>query len=235
MGESAVRFVVRRLNWRHAGAFFVRLPGEVRLGSFDTFDAAEADRAARESEVRARVNPFCCGTAWHALSAMPEPVFRDWVRDAGLEPPAGDSLAEWVAWWKDGHAAWSEEQVWRVWQGLDRVRFFEVFERPAGAVAFAVVRVMWEYNDAWYEPGAEGGRTVKAYRSRERAEKERQRLEAEAREEWDDVHYVEAQRWELADWPSLPRAYGAECRQACEELGVRLYEVVEIDLAEGTS
>ena len=61
--SDALRFVVRRLNWRPAGDRFIRLPGEVRLSSFDTLEAAEADRAAREAEVRARVNPFTCGTA----------------------------------------------------------------------------------------------------------------------------------------------------------------------------
>src|SRR4051812_202755 len=183
--SDASRFVVRQLNWRPAGDRFVRLPGETRLTSFESFDAAETDRAAREAEVRARVNPFRCGTAWHALTTFPEPMFRDWVADVGLTPPPG-GLDPWVAWWAEGHAVWTAEQRWHVWAGLNRVRFFEVIERPASAVAFAVVRVMWSYTDEWYEPGSEGGSAVRAYRSRERAEAECRRLEERARLTWDE-------------------------------------------------
>ncbi|MDY3563614.1 hypothetical protein R5W23_005230 [Gemmata sp. JC673] len=228
------RFVVRRLNWRPAGEHFIRLPGEVRLGAFDTFDAASADRHTREAEVRGRVNPFKCGTAWHALTVMPEPVFRDWVRDVGLEPPPANTLAGWLAWWDGTQHARTAEQTERVWDGLTRVRFFDTVERPAGEVAFAVVRVTWEYNDAWYEPSAEGGRTVKAFRSRARAEAERERLEAEARRQWDNRHWVQAVRWELADWPSLGDRVGTDSEKAFDRLGVRLYEVIEVDLGEGT-
>jgi len=231
--SDAARFVVRRLNWRPAGDRFIRLPGEVRLASFATFDTAENDRVARETEVRGRVNPFKCGTAWHALTTFPEAVFRDWVADSGLAPPDG-GLDEWAAWWAGEPADRTAEQRWRVWDGLNRVRFFEVIDRPASAVAYAVVRVMWEYNDAWYEPGAEGGRTVRAFRSRERAEAERQRLDAEARRAWDDRHWVETRRWELSAWPARGKAAGTESTEAFERRGVPLYEVVEIDIGEGT-
>lgn len=229
------RFVVRRLNWRPAGEYFIRLPGEVRLGAFDTFDAADGDRRTREAEVRARVNPFKCGTAWHALTALPEAVFRDWVRDTGLEPPPAGAPTDWLAWWDGTQDARTAEQTERVWDGLTRVRFFDVLERPAGEVAFAVVRVMWEYNDAWYEPGAEGGRTVKAFRSRERADAECARLEAEGRRQWYDRCRIEAGRWELADWPALGDRSGVDSEKAFGRIGVRLYEVVEIDLREGAT
>jgi hypothetical protein len=239
--SDAPRFVVRRLNWRPAGDRFIRLPGEVRLGSFDALEPAEAERTAREAEVRARVNPFKCETAWHALTTFPQPVFLDWLQDRGVLPPvawtaraaAGVPLDEWAEWWQRiGHVL-DAEQVAHVWAGLNRVRFFETIERPASAVAFAVVRVMWEWNDSWYEPGAEGGRTVRAYRSRERAEAERQRLETEARREWGD-HWVEARRWELGAWPALGDEVGTESNKAFDQIGVHLYEVVEIDLGEGT-
>jgi hypothetical protein len=231
--SDAVRFVVRRLNWRPAGDRFIRLPGESRLASFDTFDAAEADRAARESEVRDRVNPFRCGTAWHALTTIPEPMFRDWVADVGLTPAPVPGPEAWVAWWAEGHEAWTAEQRWHVWAGLNRVRFFEVIERPASTVAFAVVRVMWQYNDQWYEPGSEGGGTVRAYRDRERAEAECRRLEERARREWDDRYRVETWRWESDRWPALNEEEGIEEDEAFDRRGARLYEVVEIDVGEG--
>lgn len=235
--SDAPRFVVRRLNWRPAGDRFIRLPGEVRLASFDSLDLAEIDCALREGEVRARVDPFKCGTTWHALTTFPEPVFRDWLRDGGLLPPEAWNehvsvpLDEWVEWWQRVGHTHSSEEVAHLWTGLNRVRFFEVVERPVSSVAFAVVRVMWEYNDAWYEPGAEGGRTVRAYRSRERAEAECQRLEDEARAEWSVGESVSAQRWELGDWPALGEDSGTEVSEALKQ-GVPLYEVVEIDLGE---
>jgi hypothetical protein len=50
-------------------------------------EEAEADRARREADVRARVkNPFICGPNHAARSRLPEPVFEDWLRDAGMEP-----------------------------------------------------------------------------------------------------------------------------------------------------
>lgn len=220
------RFVVRRLNWRPAGDAFIRLPGETRLASFDTFDDAEADRIRREHEVRGRVNPFRCGTAFHTLTTLPEPVFADWVADAGLTPPERPAVGfvDWAAWWAAGHATWTEEQRARVWDGLNHVRFFEVIERPPSAVAYAVVRVMWEYNDNWYEPGAEGGRTVIAYRSREAAERRRAELEAGAE---DRPSYVETGRWRHENWPAIE---GDGSVTEFGKSGAPMYEVVEIDL-----
>lgn len=242
--SDASRFVVRRLNWRPAGDRFIRLPGETRLTSFDSFDAAEADRAAREADVRARVNPFRCGTAWHALTTLPQPIYLDWLQDGGLPPPeswferaATDTvpLQEWGEWWAKLAHTLSAEQTANVWAGLNRVRFFEVIERPASAVAFAVVRVMWQYNDQYYEPGSEGGLTVRAYRSRERAEAECRRLEERARREWDARHFAETWRWELESWPALHEEGGFEEGEAFDRRGARLYEVVEVDLGEGGS
>lgn len=228
MSES--RFVVRRLNWREAGALFVRLPGEVRLASFDTFEAADADRARREAQVRDRVNPFRCGTAWHALTAFPEGVFRDWLSDVSLAPPDGATLGDWAQWWADGSAAWPAEHRARVWEGLDRVRFFETIERPASAVAYAVMRVLWEYNDSWYDPGTEGGLTVRAFRSRERADAECARLEAEARTGWVDDHSIGTQRWQLDEWPKFGEDTAFDAAEALDAYGARLFEVVEIDV-----
>jgi len=238
------RFVVRRLNWRPSGGRFIRLPGETRLISFDTLEEAEADRLRREAEVRARVNPFQCGTTWHALTTLPQAIFLDWLQDGNLFPPivwteraVGDEipLEEWAEWWQRIGHTHQPQEVEHMWNGLNRVRFFEVIERPVSAVAYAVVRVMWEYNDSWYEPGEEGGRTARAFRSRARAEAEQKRLEAEARKQWDDYHWVDARRWELSDWPALGPVEGTESEEAFERRGVRLYEVIEIDLGEDAS
>ncbi|MBN9117671.1 MAG: hypothetical protein J0I06_00620 [Planctomycetes bacterium] len=210
----ATHFVVSRLTWRVAGwdRVFVRLPGETRVAAFADRPAAEADRADRESAARKVVNPFRCGSNWGERSHLPEPVFRDFIRDVGIEPPVLVPLSEtdekgnhlsryarmalreqappagtfrdWGAWWDATAPALSAEQVARVWEGLDRVQFFRVDERPVRPVGFVVVEVRWQYNDEWFYPPPEGGGPHTAYRSRERAEAECARMNADAREEW---------------------------------------------------
>jgi hypothetical protein len=199
---------VSRLNWRPTGKrVLVRLPGETRVAAFADFDAADADRTDREAAARAIVNPFCCGVVWCDRSHLPEPVFRDFVRDAGVEPPTivapadpdghpalrkrrqqaeapESGFVSWAAWWEATAPALSAEQCARVWEGLGRVRFFRTEERPVRSVAYTVVEIRWNYNDMWYYPGDEGGEHVVAYRSRERAEAECARRNAEARERW---------------------------------------------------
>ena len=208
----ATHFVVSRVNWRVAGydRAFARLPGETRVAAFGDFDAAEADRATREEAARKLVNPFRCGTVWADRSRLPEPVFRDFIKDAGLEPPAivapafdpssprylpgvrikhlidtqATEFPTWADWWDTTAPTLSAELVARVWEGLDRVRFFQAEERPVRAVAFAVVEISWNYNDEWFYPAAEGGAPHTAYRTRERADAECARMNAEARERW---------------------------------------------------
>jgi hypothetical protein len=210
----ATHFVVSRLTWRVAGweRVFVRLPGEARVAAFDTAEAAEADRAAREEAVRKAVNPFRCGGNWGERSHLPEAVFRDFIKDAGIEPPTfahvpvldrdgkpvprrrerfferppqpEGTFRDWPSWWTATAPTLSAEQVARVWEGLDRVRFFQVEQRPVRQVAFVVVEVQWNYNDEWYYPPPEGGGAHTAYRSRERADAECARMNAEARERW---------------------------------------------------
>jgi hypothetical protein len=213
----ATHFVVSRLTWRPAGyaRMFVRLPGETRVAAFADFDSAEADRAKRELAARATVNPFRCGTNWGERSHMPEAVFRDFIKDAGIEPPTiveppttdedgkplsrqarrlkqkepppPETFRSWDSWWDAVGPTLSAERVARVWEGLDRVRFFSVEERPVRTVAYVVVEISWSYNDEWYYPPAEGGGAHSAYRTRERAEAECARLNHEARERWRDA------------------------------------------------
>ena len=50
--------------------------------------------------------------------------------------------------------------------------FYTVAERPVRPVGYAVIEVEWRYNDEWYYPPTEGGRAVRVFRSRDRAEEE---------------------------------------------------------------
>ena len=41
----------------------------------------------RGRELAAGVNPFRCGTTWAERAHLPEAVFRDFIADAGIDPP----------------------------------------------------------------------------------------------------------------------------------------------------
>jgi len=213
------------------------MPGFTPVGALPSFEEAEADRRRREDEVRARVvNPFICGPNHAARSRLPEPVFCDWLRDAGIEPTSSD----WVEWWEQVRANLSAEQISHVWAGLDRVRFFEVVARPEGRIGYAVVNVEWEYNDDWMEPGAEGGAPLKVFRRWAAAEALRRDAEEFARYDRqpdpydDDPMRYDVQRWEVeAFWPLGPPPKGPHRFDNAVLLGsgeVPFYEIVEVEL-----
>jgi hypothetical protein len=185
MNRAATHFVVSRRNWRYAGrtGLLVLMPGEARVAVFPTAAEADADARVREAEARRKVNPFRFGATWADRSHLPEPLFCDFLRDAGIEIP-DEKDRDWAKWWESTGAALSAAQRERVWEGLDRVRFFAVAERPERPVVYAVVEVKWNFNDQWYYPGPEGGEVQVAYRSRDRAEQECERRNAEARAQW---------------------------------------------------
>ena len=185
MAGAGTRFVVKRLNWSEHYRGTTRQPGEVALASFDTFDAADADRAAREAERRTSLNPFECGNAIQYWTHFDEPRLRDWLMDHGIDPPgANKDAATWAAWWKADHKKLGAEKRAVVWEVLDKVRFFAVREEPACVVGYAVLAINWEYNDENYTADAEGGRLFKVYRTRARAEAACAAQNEEAREAW---------------------------------------------------
>jgi hypothetical protein len=233
-------FVVSRLNWRvDWNRGFVRAAGDARVSAFADFATAETDRAAREAAAREVVNPFRCGGTWGERSHMPEPVFRDFIADAGIEPPTlvpvptthpdgrpvtpperrklereappPGTFRDWTAWWDAVAPALSAEQRGRVWEGLDRVRFFRVEERPVRQIGFVVLQIEWNYNDEWYFPPSEGGGAYHAYRTRERAEVECAKLNAEAREQWRQRLRLpaagEPMGWEAYAFDMFPRVF----------------------------
>jgi hypothetical protein len=89
---------------------------------------AEKFRAEREAEVRAKRNPFCHAKDLEEQTSMPAGVFHDWLVDAGLAPPHPSPRpgADWPAWWDEEMPKMTREQRARVWQALDKVRFFVV-------------------------------------------------------------------------------------------------------------
>ena len=239
----APRYVLNRLNWRWSDAGLVRLPGEVRVASFDDPQSAEAERRTREAAARERVNPFASGLAPFEQTSMPPGVFRDWLLDGGIDPPAEfDDPGAWGRWWEAESPGWTADQRAKVWEALDRVRFFRVEERPARPVAYAVVEVVWGYNDEWYYADGEGGRVMTVYRSRQRAETVCAVENEKARREWADAvseepddeygNFEVGDREEAADpFADRPRTESyADPRKSAE---VPFFEVVEVELEGG--
>lgn len=183
----AVRFVLVRLNWRRTTYGLVRLPGEVRIDSFNDPDSAEAERWRLEADARGRVNPFRCGSACHDWTHFDEPILRDWLLDHGVILP--NDGEKWADWYDRAHAGWHAQQREAVWSALSRVRFFNVVERPARPTVFALVQTSWWYDDEYYHANGEGGTVIRAYRTREKAEAEcarrnREAVEAELARYW---------------------------------------------------
>lgn len=67
------------------------------------------------------------------LTSMPEPIFLDWLREAGLEPPDARPHGrtrerDWAGWWDQHSPRMTDLQRAKVWQALDRLRFYEIVE-----------------------------------------------------------------------------------------------------------
>jgi hypothetical protein len=204
-------YVVRRKNPDDVGV--IPDPQWQYWAAFDTREAAE--QHARDLDLGEWLvngppwgaNPFENGL--EAVTTMPEGAFRDWLMDAGIEPPApvtgkmppvrlqAETRFSWINWWRDevGPPAWtlSRDQKARLREGLDRVPLwsYEVVdvdsaEAPAAdpAVVYAVVLKSWEYDDSWYHGDNEA---LAVYRTRARAQAECDRLNAGVPEHYDTV------------------------------------------------
>ena len=244
MPETPIRFVVKRLHWSpYYVAYLTRSPGETAVVSFPTFDEASADCHRREEEARKRVNPFKCGTAVNHVTHFDEPRLRDWLMDHGVElPPFGkDGYVAWMKWWDKNHKKLSTEKIAAVWEALDRVRFYSIV-RPVG---YAIVKIDWQYNDEYYIAASDGGKVMKVYRSRERAEAECARRNSEESQKWgslgddpgeafdpdvDSVSFDMQDRLQfrrgVLENDGLARGEGLFATSA----GVSFFEVIEVEL-----
>jgi hypothetical protein len=132
-------YTLERLNWRPCGPGWVRRPGSVHLQTFA--GRADADAAQRQAEwdLRRRVNPFRLGgpVVSYQTRFGPERL-RDWLLDAGLDPPAGPAAAPWADWWAANHARFSDAQRAAAWEALDQARFFRVVERPGPGAVYVI-------------------------------------------------------------------------------------------------
>jgi hypothetical protein len=131
-------WLVQKVWWAfdesHATEFGGWLCADLAFGepvvAFTTPEAAQAEAGRLEREERAKRNPFGHGRSIEERTSMPEPVFCDWLEDAGIEPPGIDEDDDWAKWWKASSPAWTQHQRDKVWEALDLVRFFTVVELP---------------------------------------------------------------------------------------------------------
>jgi hypothetical protein len=204
-------FVVRRrIDAEYREYHEVPEAGEQYAATCTTREAADeyARRLHREAAAElpfAEVNPFR-GAKYQDLTSFPPHVFRDWLRDADVEPPpevaakrsrSGDpETTAWETWWDAVADSLTGSQRMRVWEGLNLFCLFEVVEveagepvNTAGRVVYAVVCRNWQYDDSNYFGGNE---PMAVYNTRGRAEEEARKLteagrvEVPAGEEFDE-------------------------------------------------
>lgn len=169
MNES--QFIVRRLGWHqnpHGDNYTRRLPTAEPVAYYDTFDEAEYDRRRREYQTRTGENPFRFGGATlYFQTSLDGPRLHDWLLDGGIEPPI-DQLRhrDWREWWDAFAHTWSESELAHAWQGLDKVRFFDVVEEEPTEIFRVVVEVQFANgNRAFLDADREGGTPIGIYRN----------------------------------------------------------------------
>lgn len=235
---SGTVHVVQRLNWvridpddKSAWYGLLRLPGATRLASFTDPDEAERDYRKREEEARRMVNPFSCGgPSLPYQTRFEAAILHDWICDLGIEPPPNlDGLRDWIGWWDREHDSWNEYQRTRIWEAFDRVRFHEIVERPVCPIVYVVVEVGWLYNDEGYDACDEGGRTIKAFRTRQKAEAARERMEQERRNR-DGVEGFDLSSRVLRQQNPFEDAQRDEVW--ADEIEQAFFEIVEIEYGE---
>jgi hypothetical protein len=241
LAATSLVHTVERLNWRAVRYTdemfkpqwegFVRVPGQRRLRSFATAQEADLFCSQQEESIRARVNPFACGgPALHYQTSLDADRLHDWLLDAGIEPPGPGGAVDWRAWWERTAPSLIPMQHAAVWQALDRVRFHQVVERPAGRSVYIITRREWDYNDEWYYPISSDGWPIEAYSTYEKAEAARARWERNERANWDEQDLeVTKIRWARLQpgEPLLPHHQDVFAEPNDDRL---FYEVVEVEM-----
>lgn len=174
--KSDIVHVVQRLNWVRGDDYsntthYFRLPGVVRIQSFDSEQEAEAERDRLEEFARRAVNPFLCGGVHlrHQTSFDADRL-HDWLLDADIQPPAVvEGQRDWPAWWSTVEGRLIDDQWRHLWKALDRLNFYEAIARPRRPVVYVLGQIGWRYNDEGFDPAPEGSKPLRVFRSRERA------------------------------------------------------------------
>jgi hypothetical protein len=150
---NPTRFTVRRLGWHqapHGDTYTRRLPTAEPIVYFDNFDDAEEHRRGLEHAARSGENPFRFGgAALFFQSSLDAPRLHDWLLDEGIDPPAEQLRhTDWREWWDAFAHTWKESQLAHAWQGLDKVRFFDVIEEPTDGPFYVLLEVQYTHRAA---------------------------------------------------------------------------------------
>ncbi len=164
-------FIVRRSVWHqnpHGDNYTRRLPTAETIARHATFEEAEYDRRRREQAARSGENPFRFGgAALYFQTSLDAPRLHDWLLDGNIEPPS-DQLRhrDWREWWDAFAHTWTEEQLNHAWEGLNKVRFFDVVEELLTATFHVVVELQFaNLNQAVLDADREGGTPNRIYRN----------------------------------------------------------------------
>jgi hypothetical protein len=170
--SAALHYTVRRMNWRKVVDCWVRLPGTTRLTCHADPDSAEHQRSRLEAEARSAINPFLCGRTLCERTSLDAGRLNDWVLDLGLTPPRATKTKppNWANWWKRRKSKMTEYQREKMWEALDRLRFYDVVAGPVRPVVYVVLEIRWYNYGSEYTSDMEGGEPHKVFRTREEAE-----------------------------------------------------------------
>lgn len=150
---------VERLCWQRSVTQWHVLPGSDRVSTY--LDRAEAEATCREAEwkIRRRMNPFLIGGPFLQYQTASDAArLFDWCLDAGVEPTSLDgNSATWAAWWRISQASFTDLQRAKLWEALDRLRFFRVVEGTSGLSCHLVSvpqETDWDYIDPTQDWGS---------------------------------------------------------------------------------
>jgi hypothetical protein len=140
-------YVVQEFNWRFTarGDPYVLDEGAPGRPVRAFVEQGSAAAYCRDLNHQKRgVNPFryspepTSGSYLDQYTTMGEDAFLALVRSEGLIPPVRDPDPSkdyhglygepWVIWWDKHSEKWDDRLVERLWDALDRVRFYEVVE-----------------------------------------------------------------------------------------------------------
>jgi hypothetical protein len=229
-------YVLYRLGWHRnspmvANDGWYRTPHQTRLKSFHNEDEALIERRKLEAKARKAVNPFLCGEGLPEVTHFGEPMFRDWLMDHEIMPPEGTTINDWRNWWTKHHKKWKAIQLAVIWEALNKLQFYSIQEQPVRPVVYALIELSWTYNDEWSVSYGDGT-GIAAYRTRERAEQELNRLTEDMRGR-DEISGGFQIDHIYEDDPFVTKSESYEDNEPKDASETPFYEIVEMELMEG--
>jgi hypothetical protein len=136
---SQVVHIVQKAGWTDVGGFYCcvscgdgeRLLEGWPVRAFRDRTKAEGFRAALEREARKDNNPFLYAEEVYDLADLAEDAviyLVELLEELGLDEPGDYTIGAWRDWWDEMSSEMTEEQATAIWDLLEEVRFYEIFE-----------------------------------------------------------------------------------------------------------